>query len=138
MKHRIFVERSTIESALELARSEISLEEKLKDLRFKEAYESLSEALEANRHEPEDAQPRVETPLPTFSRSQQHPEEDFEAAIQRSFDGLREDREAFLSAIHGQLATDPVLRRHFLTSIAKLSAGHYLAALDPTSSWQRI
>lgn len=138
LKHRIFVERSTIESALELARSEISLEEKLKDLRFKEAYESLSEALEANRHEPEDAQPRVETPLPTFSRSQQHPEEDFEAAIQRSFDGLREDREAFLSAIHGQLATDPVLRRHFLTSIEKLSAGHYLAALDPTSSWQRI
>ena len=138
LKHRIFLERSAIESALELARSEISLEEELKDPRFKEAYESLSETLDANRHEPEDAQPRVATALPTFSRSQRHPDEDIDAAIQRSFDGLREDREAFLSAIHGQLATDSVLRRHFLTSIESLSAGHYLAALDPTSSWKRI
>lgn len=138
LKHRIFVERSAIESALDLARSAISLEEELKDPRFREAYESLSEAIEAHRDTPEDARPPLNTPLPTFSRSQQHPDEDFEAAIQRSFDGLREDREAFLSAIHGQLATDPVLRRHFLTSIEKLSAGHYLAVLDPTSSWKPI
>ncbi|WP_024956671.1 UvrD-helicase domain-containing protein [Stenotrophomonas maltophilia] len=138
LKHRIFAERSTIESALELARSAISLEEKLKDPRFKEAYESLSEALDANRHEPEEAQSWVETPLPTFSRSQQHPDEDIDAAIQRSFDGLREDRDAFLSAIHGQLAGDSVLRHHFLTSIEKLHGRHYLVALDPTSSWHRI
>jgi DNA helicase IV len=138
LQHRIFAERSTIESALELARSAISLEEKLKDPRFKEAYESLSEALDANRHEPEEAQSRVETPLPTFSRSQQHSDKGIDAAIQRSFDGLREDRDAFLSAIHGQLAEDSVLRHHFLTSIEKLHGRHYLAALDPTSSWHRI
>lgn len=138
LKQRIFAERNTIESAFDLARSKISLEEKLKDRHFKEAYESLSGALAAHREEARDARLPVGTPLPTFSRSQRHPDEDFEATIQRSFDGLREDREAFLSAIHGQLARDPVLRHHFLTSIEKLSGRHYLAALDPTSSWKRI
>ncbi|MNV04552.1 Helicase IV [compost metagenome] len=131
LKHRIFVERSTVESALELARSEISLEEELKDPRFKEAYESLSEALGENRHEPEDAQPRVETPLPTFSRSQRHPDEDIDAAIQRAFDGLREDREAFLSVTYGQLASDLVLRRHFFASLETLDGSHYRASVDP-------
>ncbi|HIE0523709.1 TPA: UvrD-helicase domain-containing protein [Stenotrophomonas maltophilia] len=135
LKHRIFVERSTVESALELARSEISLKEKLKDPRFKEAYESLSEALEPHRNPP--LYMPEKTPLPTFSRSQRHPDEEFEAAIQRSFDGLKEDREAFLSAIHGQLASNPALRQHFLTSIEKLSGSRYLKALDPTSSWNR-
>ena len=134
LKHRIFAERTTIESALELARSEIALEEELKDLRFKEAYESLSEALDANRHEPEDAQPRVETPLPTFSRSQRHPDEDIDAAIQRAFDGLREDREEFLSVTHGQLASDLVLRRHFFASLGTLDGSHYRASVDPNDT----
>jgi len=131
LKQRIFAERTTIESAVDLARSEISLEEKMKDPHFKEAYESLSGALAAHREEARDARLPVETPLPTFSRSQRHPDEDFEAAIQRSFDGLREDREAFLSVTYGQLAGDPLLRRHFFASLEKLDGNRYRASVDP-------
>lgn len=131
LKHQIFAEKSTIESALKLARSQISLDEKLKDPRFKEAYESLSGAFTAHRDKASDAPQPAGTPLPAFTRTQRHPDEEFEAAIQRSFDGLREDREAFLSVAYGQLAGDPLLRRHFFASLEKINGNRYRASVDP-------
>ena len=131
LTRRIAVERTTIERALEQARSEISLEEELKNPRFKEAYESLTKALGAHIDEAQDTEPDAETPPPSFSRSQRHPDEEIEAAIQRSFDGLREDREAFLSVIYGKLAGDPLLRRHFFASLEQLDGSRYLSSVDP-------
>lgn len=131
LKHQISAEKSTIESALKLARSQISLDEKLKDPRFKEAYESLSGALTAHRDKASDPQRPAGTPLPAFTRPQRHPVEEFEVAIQRSFDGLREDREAFLSVAYGQLAGDPLLRRHFFASLEKINGNRYRASVDP-------
>lgn len=135
LKQQIFKERHTIESALDLAQSQISLDEKLKDPRFRAAYERASAALADHRQEARDAQPPSKTPPPTFTRSQKHPDVDIEAAIQRSFEALQEERDVFLHAVRLQLSGSPDLRRHFLASLEKLAGRHYLASVDPASSW---
>lgn len=143
LKERIFAERITIENALELAKSAVELEERMKDPHFKEGYQSayaeLAALLKEERGEScsdkrDSESPHTHTPPPSFLRDQRHPDAEFDAAIQRSFDGLRTEREEFLTMIHGHLSGDAVLRHHFFMSLDKLNGGHYRAALDPSPS----
>jgi DNA helicase-4 len=137
LKQQLFVERTTIEKALELANSAIDFEERVKDPSFKETYEWLFAALGDDSDETVAEPSRSDTPVPSFKRSQRHSDDEFEIAIQHSFDGLREERDAFLSVIHGQLTSDALLRRHFLESLEKLDGVRYRASLDPHATWQR-
>ncbi len=139
LKRQIFVERITIENALKMAKSAIELEEKMKDPGFKKAYEAHERMFAVSSTHLEKASgesSRLDAALPTFQRGPRHSDDECEMAIQQSFDGLREDREAFLSVIHGQLSSNAVLRRHFLLSLKKLDGRRYLPALDPKSSWK--
>jgi DNA helicase-4 len=135
LKHQLFVERHTIDSALNMAKSAIELEEKMKDPVFKEAYQSASiEIADLHADSPNDKS-LIDIPAPSFRRDQRHPDAEIEAAIQRVFDELREEREAFLSVKHSHLSEDQHLCRHFLSALEKLSGERYLLALDlPFSS----
>ena len=135
LKHQLFVERTVIENALKMAKSAIELAKSMKNPRFKEAYEQLHAVFAEPSNKTSTEPSRIDTPLPSFQRGQRHPDDEFEAAIQQSFNGLREEREAFLSVVHGQLSSDAVLRSHFLVSLKELDGDRYRSALDPSSSW---
>ena len=139
LKDQIFMERTIIESALKRAHSNIKIEELKKDPRRKELFEQSYRELMGALAESKDktpAQPRRdETPLPSFKRSQRHQDDEVEAAIQRAFDELQAEREAFLSVIHSQLSKDATLRRHFLEVLTSHGWNRYRSALDPASSW---
>lgn len=138
LKHQLFAEKTAIESALEMARTAIEREKHMRNPQFKEVYERLTAAVRGQGNgTPAAPSPADETPLPSFLRTQRHPDEEFEAVIQHAFDDLQQEREAFLSVIHGELTSDPLLRRHFLVSLEKLKAGRYQSALDPGASWAR-
>lgn len=133
------MERTVIESALKRAQTNIKIEELKKDPRrkelFEQAYQDLSALLADSPDETPAQSIKDETPLPSFQRYQRHRDDEVEAAIQRSFDELQAEREAFLSVIHSQLSSDVNLRRHFLEALTSLGCNRYRSALDPASSW---
>jgi DNA helicase-4 len=137
LKADLLAERNSIETGLRLAAHAIELEERLKDPRFKKNYEHLMQAIaldEGQSHVPQDL---VNNPVPTFTRTQRHHDAEIEEIIQRTLNGLKDEREAFLSAAHGRLSADPVLRRHFLKVMLEIGRDRYVAAMDPSSSWSR-
>jgi len=130
-------ERTVIEIALDFARSTKEMEIQKQDPRFRELYEQnfgrIGKLLEDARSDREDA-PRIDRPLPNFARDVRHNDPEIESAIRRKIDGLRSDREDFLSRVHVELAGDPILYRHFLKKLHDFQSDHYLAGLDPRSS----
>lgn len=135
LKHQLFVERTMIENAMKAAKLAMELEENMKTPQFRQCYEELCATLTNHSDELPTEQSPVDTPLPSFHRSQRHPDDEFETTIQRSLDGLRREREEFLSVIHGLLSSDATLRRHFLVSLEQLNGDRYRLALDPSLSW---
>lgn len=125
-------ERAVIENSLKSA----EFQEQMQDNpRLRANYQELMAAL-ANGSDDNDSG-HICNPLPTFQRTQPHPDSDIEAAIAATFHRLREDREAFLSVVHARLDRDPKLRGHFFRALEDLNGAQYLAALDPSSSWSR-
>ena len=127
-----------IEAALKLAANAIDLEEKLKDPRFKQTYERLMQAVASADDGKADGRSHLaKNQVPSFARTQRHSDAEIEAIIQQTMKGLKDEREAFLSAAHSRLSADPVLRRHFLKTLKEVDGVRYLPALDPASTWSR-
>jgi len=125
-------ERLVIETALSLAESTIKLEEYMQDPGFREIFEQNRTMFDVASATDGDAA-RIDRPLPIFSRTDRHMDPEIDAAIQRKVDGLRSDREYFLSVMHAKVASNAALCTHFLKELHKLHGDHYLAALDPKS-----
>jgi DNA helicase IV len=134
----LHAERSTIESALNEAKSAKELEVLKQDPTFRELYERSFEELSITVKTTQEDAPHSDRPLPTFSRTVRHKDPEIEDAIQRKVDGLRSDREAFLSGVHAHLADDPILYSHFLKKIHEFHGDHYLTGLDPQSSLRQL
>ncbi len=126
-----------IENALKMAKSAISLEERMKDPLFEESYQRLRAAVADHRDEAPGQKRLGRHPAPSFSAATATRTTSSRRPSSALFEALREEREAFLSVVHSELSSNAVLRRHFLASLEERDGGRYLPALDPSSSWTR-
>ncbi|WP_353614534.1 UvrD-helicase domain-containing protein [Mangrovibacter phragmitis] len=133
LKQNLNTERIIIEAALKGAKTTIRLEEYMKDPLFKANYQQLSNTVDFKREVPQ----MEYYPVPKFQRAQKNSDPETEAAIQRSIDILRKERESFLTVVHDQLSADPILREYFIKKINELGGAHYLSELDPINSWSK-
>lgn len=76
-------------------------------------------------------------PLPDFEHVSGHGHPDIQRAIDLKVDGMRDDREAFLSMTHAQLMSNPALLPHFKNTLQRLNGDHYWATLDPHSTFKQ-
>lgn len=136
-------ERTVIEKAFELAQHHLQMEREFAArgpeyrARFEQTYAELLGVLGGEPvplHEPPNPERH---PLPNFDRVGTHPHPDIQRAIALKVEGLREDREEFLSGVHARLAGDPSLLAQFQTSLGELNGEHYWAVLDPHASLKR-
>lgn len=128
---RIYAERLTIESALELAtkRREVEMMDPERRSSFEACYEELRAVLEDD--EPaKPAAPEAPLPRPSFAVSATNVDEQTSAAIFAKVAGMRADHEAFLSGVRLKLAGDPALKRAFAAALAELQGEHYLPAVE--------
>lgn len=133
LKHRLSIERSMIESALKRAKMAIDVEESMKNPAHKKPYEESLAIFTIRPNSASDKPSRIKTPLPSFEREMRDSDSEIEAAIQQTFDSLREWREEFLSVVHGQLSSNATLRRHFDAALDELGGSRYRSALAPIS-----
>lgn len=137
LENDLDAERTIIEISIDSAKRTKEVEIRKQDPRFRELneqnYERLGKLLAEARTDREDP-PRIDRPLPNFAHDVRHNDPETEAAILRKIDGLRSDREDFLSGVHVQLAGDPILYKHFVKNVREFHGDHYLAGLDPKSS----
>ncbi len=133
-------ERTVVEAALKSARQAMDLERELAAkgpeyrARFEQSYAELFGAIDDDtvaNPSPPASMPR--RPLPDFGRVGTQAPPDIQRVIAAKVDGLRADREAFLSAVHAQLASDAALRARFAEDLRDLNGEHYWVALDPHS-----
>lgn len=135
-------ERVVIEKAFELAQLRLQQERDFAvrgpeyRARFEESYAELLSKLGDSVPKP-DVLALERHPLPDFNRVGSHHNPDIQRAIALKVQGLRDDREAFLSGVHAQLARDPTLLAQFQTSLGELNGDHYWTALDPHVSLKR-
>lgn len=134
LKLDMHAERTVIETALSSAKLAMELEIKLQDLRFREIYEQTLNEVLVWVDAPDEQAPSITRTVPSFERTARHHDLDIEGAIQRKVEDFRDDREAFLSVVYAQLASDPILCGHFLKKLHELHGDHYLAGLDPKRS----
>lgn len=126
-------ERRALEIALQMAMSDLKLEGRLMDPRFRESYEK-SYAKLSSLFGDDDKSQHIKRSVPSFERTYHHNNSDIEVAIQRKVDMLCKDRQAFLSVIHAQLASDTILCGYFLKRLHEFHGDHYLSGLDPKAS----
>lgn len=128
---RIYAERLTVESALELARKRREIEAMSPDRRssFEASYEELRAVLD-NGAPAKPAAPDAPLPRPSFVVSPTNVDEETLAAISAKVAGMRADHEAFLSGVRATLAADPALKRAFSARLRELGAEQYLAAVE--------
>ena len=137
----LHVEQTVIERALQASRQALDLEKTLaaKGSEYRARLEqTYAELLGVVYTDPEAKPPEPERhPLPDFDRVGAHDHPDIQRSIRTKVDGLREDREAFLSAVHAQLMADPALYAQFQENLLHLNGEHYWAALDPRATLGR-
>jgi hypothetical protein len=86
---------------------------------------------------PAEATPIERHALPNFDRVGSHHHPEIQRAITAKVEGLREDRVAFLSTAHAQLARNPALLASFGETLKQLNGEHYWATLDPRGTLKR-
>ena len=136
LRENINAERLVIEAALDQAKSAIDLQEKLKNPLFKEAYLSFSDAFSSLNEATHRDSGEIEKPVPNFVPNREFSDENIADEVQRVVARLRDEREAFLSAVYVKLTADRTLRENFVREVHKLNGNRYLPAIDPFSSWR--
>ena len=134
-------ERRAIDTALKVSQQALDLEKELaaRGPEFRARFEqSYAELLGVQAAEPQaEAAPIQRHPLPNFERVGSHHHPEIQRAIAAKVEGLREDREAFLSTAYAQLASDPALYAQFQENLAKVDGEHYWATLAPRGTLKR-
>ncbi|WP_435997800.1 MULTISPECIES: UvrD-helicase domain-containing protein [unclassified Pseudoxanthomonas] len=141
LSRHLQAERRAIETALKSSQHALDLESQLttRGPEFRARFEqSYAELLRIQASGPKASEAAIERhPLPDFKRVGSHDHPEIQQAISAKVDGLREDRNAFLSTAHGQLARNPALLASFTATLRQINGEHYWAALDPTGTLKR-
>lgn len=141
LSRHLQAERRAIETALKSSQQALDLENQLtaRGPEFRARFEqSYAELLRVQAPGPKAAEAAIERhPLPDFKRVGSHDHPEIQQAISAKVDGLREDRDAFLSTVHAQLARNPALLASFAETLRQLNGDHYWATLDPHGTLKR-
>lgn len=141
LSRHLHAERRAIETALKSSQQALDLEKELaaRGPEFRARFEqSYAELLGVQSAEPQaEATPIERHALPNFDRVGSHHHPEIQRAITAKVEGLREDRVAFLSMAHAQLARNPALLASFGETLKQLNGEHYWATLDPRGTLKR-
>ncbi|MBB3277342.1 DNA helicase-4 [Pseudoxanthomonas sp. OG2] len=141
LSRHLQAERRAIETALKSSQQALDLETQLtvRGPEFRALFEqSYAELLRVQASEPKAVEATIERhPLPNFKRVGSHDHPEIQQAISAKVDGLRKDRDAFLSTAHAQLARNPALLASFAETLRQLNGDHYWATLDPHGTLKR-
>lgn len=141
LSRHLHAERRAIETALKSSQQALELEKELatRGPEFRALFEqSYAELLGVQAAEPQaEATPIERHALPNFDRVGSHHHPEIQRAITAKVEGLREDRVAFLSTAHAQLARNPALLASFGETLKQLNGEHYWATLDPRGTLKR-
>lgn len=130
LESSIDAERNAIRTSLELAKSDVELEEQLKDPVFYEAYKRIGKAINSHQDSSRDEHEYIDKPIPTFERLKPHTDPEIESAIRNKIEKLRKEREVFLSGARLQLTNNPIIRNYFIKRLTEQHGIHYLSVLD--------
>ncbi|MCY0389912.1 UvrD-helicase domain-containing protein [Robbsia sp. Bb-Pol-6] len=128
-------EKVIIDIAMEGAKSKIKIQDFIGESSetaalYKENFERHEKLFDTGKQ----SKPIGIEPLPiSFRLSSQHRNPIIEEAIQRKLVTLKNDREAYLSAIHVSLRYDPQLLRFFKEELHAIDGDVCLDAIDPTN-----
>lgn len=141
LSRHLNAERRAIETALKSSQQALDLEKELaaRGPEFRALFEqSYAKLLGVQAAEPQaEATPIERHPLPNFDRVGSHHHPEIQRAIAAKVEGLREDRDAFLSTAHAQLARNPALLASFGETLKQLNGEHYWATLDPRGTLKK-